>query len=97
VGEDAATSVELVEAASFEWFVFGDNETTLSSTLAAYPNLSDFGRIRVNFDIRARRELVLDFFVSLSGFNKFDSRPPTTGDGGSNNDYGLNFSIGYDF
>lgn len=98
VGEPRFNSVEHIQALDLEWFLFGDNETSLSARLVAQPNLTDFGRVRIDFDTRFRRELFLDFFVALSGFNRFDSRTPSaTGGTGSTNDYGLNFSIGYDF
>lgn len=98
VGEPRFTSVEHIQAMDLEWFMFGDNETSLSARLTVQPNLTDFGRVRIDFDTRFRRELFLDFFVALSGFNRFDSRPPSaTVETVSTNDYGLNFSIGYDF
>jgi hypothetical protein len=98
VGEPRFNSVEHIQAMDLQWFMFGDNETSLSTRLTVQPNLTDFGRVRIDFDTRFRRELFLDFFVALSGFDRFDSRPPSaTVETASTNDYGLNFSIGYDF
>ncbi len=96
-GEDApTTSWEIVAGTGIDWFVFGDNETSLSSTVAVFPNLTDLGRVRLDADLRFKRELILDFFIALSGFTKFDSRPPG-GLGEATNDFGFSISLGYDF
>jgi hypothetical protein len=94
----SAASLEGVAATGFDWFVFGDRETSFNATLAFFPNLSDWGRVRMDFDTRLRRELVLDFFIAFSGFSKFDSRAPIgMGEAGKTNDYGFSISLGYDF
>ncbi len=92
--ESTATTFELPAITKFDWFLFGNHETTLNVHWAVFPNLSDFGRVRMEFDASFRRDLFLDFFVALSGYDSFDSRPPT---GTSNNDFGVGFSVGYKF
>jgi hypothetical protein len=52
--------------------------------------------VRLDADLRLKRELILDFFIALSGFTKFDSRPPR-GLGEASNDFGFSISLGYDF
>ncbi|MFV1987651.1 MAG: DUF481 domain-containing protein [Gemmatimonadota bacterium] len=96
--ETVTTSSEIVTGTAFNWFIFGDHQTTLSSTIAVFPNLSDVGRVRLDADSRFKRELILDFFIALSGFTKFDSRPPGgLGEPSSSNDYGFSISLGFDF
>lgn len=91
-------SFEGVAGSSLDWFVFGDNETSFNATLVLFPNLSDPGRVRTDFDIRLSRELVLDFFVAFSGFYKSDNGVPTgTGETTRTDDYGFSISVGYDW
>jgi len=92
--ESTATTFELPIGTGLDVFLFGTNETTLSVQGTVHPSLSDLGRVRMDFEASFRRDLFLDFFVALSGYDSFDSRPPTDT---SNNDFGVSFSIGFDF
>ena len=42
-----------------------------------------------------RREIVSDFYVAISVFDSYDSRPPA--EGAEKNDWGPVISIGYKF
>ena len=64
-------------------------------TLQYYPSLSDFGRQRIQFDAAFKRELWKDFFVSLNGYNTYDSRPPNPN--ANTNDVGVVWSIGWTY
>jgi uncharacterized protein DUF481 len=66
---------------------------TLGGRLQIIPSLTDAGRVRLQADARVRREIISDFYVSVSVFDSFDSRPPT--EGASKNDWGPVVSIGY--
>ncbi len=92
--ESTATTYETPVGTRLNVFLFGDHETILDISYVVYPNLSDFGRVRMDFDASFRRDLFLDFFVALSGYDSFDSRPGTATSG---NDLGFSFSVGYDF
>ena len=90
---EASTTYELPIGSTFDWFVYGDDETALNVTFSLYPSLSDFGRIRGNLDVSLRKDILKDFYVSLSGYDSFDSRPPVEAE---KNDYGVSFTVGYD-
>jgi hypothetical protein len=92
--ESTATTFELPIGTGLDVFLFGANETTIDANLTVHPSLSDFGRVRMDFEASIRRDLFLDFFVALSGYDSFDSRPPIDT---SNNDFGVSFSVGFDF
>ena len=51
--------------------------------------------MRLQADVKATREIVSDFYVAISVFDSFDSRPPTAG--AAKNDWGPVISIGYKF
>jgi hypothetical protein len=49
----------------------------------------------LEFDARASHELVKDFTISLTFFDSFDSRPPSTT--AAKNDFGGTLSLGWKF
>ncbi len=92
---EATSNLELLVATDFRWFLFGDNKTDLHTSLSVLPSLTDWGRLRVSLDTSFRRDLILDFYISLNFYGEYDSRPGT-GEA-SRNDYGVTFALGYDF
>jgi len=52
--------------------------------LKIYPSISDFGRVRIEFDTRIQYEIFMDIYWGLGFFDNFDSRPPTQGDSDKN-------------
>jgi hypothetical protein len=96
---DATTNLEGIAALRFEWFTFTGNETDLSSNLTVFPGLTDFGRVRLNFDTRFERDLFLDFYLSLNGRYQLDSRPAVVADDEEPNksDFSFDIALGWDF
>lgn len=80
-----------------EWriFKFDDPETSLTSSIALYPSISQSGRYRGNYDVSLRQEIIDDFFFELSLYYDYDSRPP--GEDPVKDDYGITTSLGYSF
>ncbi len=94
-GSAATSNVELLLTGEFS-FVRRDSPTTdLNVTLTAYPSITTFGRIRLQFDTRAAHELVKDFTISLTFFDTYDSQPPSTT--ATSNDFGGTVSLGWKF
>ena len=62
---------------------------------AVLPSLSDFGRQRIQLDAAVKREIWKDLFLSLTGYNTFDSRPPNPE--ANTNDVGVVMSIGWSY
>ncbi len=94
-GSELVESFELVGGLQFAMFRFDDPETDFRINLLVYPSLSESGRVRVEFDTRLRRELVKDFFWTISVYDSYDSDPPV--EGSETNDWGLNSSVGWSF
>ncbi len=80
---------------SFRRFIFGDFENEITSILIFYPNLSEGGRYRIDFDTSFRHKFSNDFYIKLSLYENFNSHPPTSNY--SKNDYGFVSSIGFTF
>ena len=95
VGSDLVESFELVGGLEYAMYKFDEPETDIRVNLIVYPSLSESGRVRAEFDARLRREIVKDFFFTISVYDSFDSEPPV--EGSETNDYGLNSSVGWSF
>ena len=69
--------------------------TNLDLSVVYYPSLSDPGRRRLQLDAGAKRELWKDFFVALTLFTTYDSRPPNPS--ADTSDVGVVASIGWTY
>ena len=93
-GEDTS-NIEAVFASRYRLFRYDSPKTDLTTNLAFYPNLTSFGRYRVEYDIKLRKELIKDFFWELSVYYSYDSDPPSAT--AENDDYGIVTSFGWTF
>ena len=80
---------------TWDWFRFDSPELDLSTSLEVIPNLTDSGRVRGEFDISLKWEIIHDLFWEISIYDSYDSDPSVVG--AEQNDYGVVTSIGYDF
>ena len=76
-------------------FLFGDRQTDLRVQTIAWPSFTVSKRVRIETDLRFRRELIKDFYVGVTVYHAIDTEPPTIN--GVENDWGLSTSIGYSF
>ena len=88
-------NVEAVIATRFETFSFDTPKTDVTAAFLVFPSLTDWGRIRLELDVSVRRELVKDFFFSLSFQDSFDSDPPSQN--ATRNDFNVVSSFGWSF
>ena len=87
-------NIEATGTLSWELFSFQDPEIDIITTLTVLPSLSNWGRIRADFDTRIQFELFKDFSWSATLFDNYDSRPP---EGNETNDFGITTSVGWSF
>ncbi len=78
-----------------EWFRYDEPELDFSTTLTVYPNLSDWGRVRADLDMRLKWEIVSDLFWDLTFSNRYDSDPRTAD--AQKNDVNVRTSFGWEF
>ena len=93
--EGGQQSAEGLLAGSWRLYRFSTPETSLTSSAALYPGITESGRYRANVDVTLRREIIEDFFIDLSVYYDYDNQPP--GDDPAKDDYGVVTSIGYSF
>jgi hypothetical protein len=79
----------------YKRFYYSPPRMSLNAGLLIYQGLSDWGRIRAEFNFSSRIEIVKDFSIGLSFYDNYDSKPP---EGAlSKNDFGISFSLGFEF
>lgn len=88
-------TVEAALAVTWDWFRYDSPELDLSTSLQIFPNLTESGRVRGEFDVSLRWEIVSDLFWELSFYDSYDSDP--VAEGAEENDYGIATSLGYSF
>jgi Protein of unknown function, DUF481 len=95
VDVEPTRNVEALFVFRYAFYTYDRPKTNLDVSLQYYPSLSDPGRQRVQLDAAVKQELLKDFFVSVSGYNSYDNRPPNPAF--SNNDVGVVLSVGWSY
>jgi hypothetical protein len=80
---------------TYKRFYYSTPKLSVAANYLLYPGITDWGRIRMQFDTNVSVEIFKDFLMGLVFYYSFDNRPPAGSL--SNNDYGILFSIGYSF
>jgi hypothetical protein len=90
-----ATNFEALLGGKFEAFRYSTPKFDFNASLILFPNLTEFGRLRLYFDTRVRYEVLKDFFIGLTVFDKFDG---DLREGGTRkNDFGINTTLSWSF
>ncbi|MGB5630962.1 MAG: DUF481 domain-containing protein [Woeseiaceae bacterium] len=92
---DSEDSREAFVGAHYEWFRYDDPQLDVTTQLVVIPNLTQSGRVRGNFSLTFRWEMIDDFYWRLTYQQDNDSDPP--GDDSAKSDYTLFSGIAYDF
>lgn len=88
-------NVEAGLGTDVEVFTFGEHVTDISTRFVVLPSLSDFGRVRLQFDAKVKREFVRDLYFSVEVFETYDSNPPQ--ESAKKNDFGFTMSLGWSY
>lgn len=94
-GEPVDFNLEGLFSVQFQIYRFDSPKLELSTTLNVLPELTPVGRVRGEFEIDLRWEIVKDFFWNLNLYDQYDSEPPT--ENAAKNDWGVLFSFGVSF
>ena len=95
VDVEPTENIEALFMFGWSFYTYDRPKTNLDVTLQYFPSLNDPGRQRVQFDAGVKQEVLKDFFVSVSGYNSYDNRPPNPAF--SNNDVGVVLSVGWSY
>lgn len=94
-GGPSEETIEGYGSLSWDWFRYDSPALDLTTNLEVFPNLTDWGRLRSDADIKFNWEMVEDLFWQLKVYHSFDSDPVAQGEAKS--DYGIVTSLGYSF
>ena len=96
IGSDEAEfNLEALVMGDLSIFKYDNPKTDISTKLEILPNLTNWGRYRINFNIDLSYEVYNDLFLGLTFFDNYDNEPPV--EGTEKNDLGVTTSIGYSF
>jgi putative salt-induced outer membrane protein YdiY len=95
VDQDLKSSVEGFGGIQFDFYRFHFPNMDISTYLYAFPSLTAWGRVRLEFDSKIRIEILRDLYWSLNLYNSFDSDPPS--ETANRNDFGISTSLGWKF
>lgn len=90
-----SSTLEGLVVVQFKEFRYSTPKLTIDTRIILYPGLSDWGRVRFDYEVNSKIEIFKDFNVGLRFYDLYDNHPPEGA--ASKNDYGLNFTIGYEF
>ncbi len=88
-------NLESLAGLRLEKFRYDSPQLNLTTTLDVYPSLSDFGRVRLEFNNQLKWEIFKDFFWSLTLYDSYDNKPPDQD--AALNDWGMTVSLGWTY
>lgn len=86
-------NIESVFTIDFEKFKLFSPKFDLDITAKAYPNITDIGRIRLDFTASMSWEIMKDFYWGINFYDNFDNKPVETDNQNSHNDYGITLTL----
>jgi len=95
-GEPSDHFVSAVIQGGYHFFLYNYPKTDISVDLSVSPGITDWPRLRVDFNGSLKREIITDFTVNLSIFDSYDSKP-AGGEEAANHDFGIILSVGWTF
>ena len=90
---EARNNLEGLISSNYQIFIYDHPKVSLETALNIFPGLTDFGRVRSNFDVNLDWEIFLDFYWVVSFYFNYDNKP--TGNA-SQSDYRIESSIKYE-
>jgi hypothetical protein len=95
VDGDGVENLDAFMSLRQSYFTYDFPKTNMTMLLDVYPSLSQWGRIRLEFNGSVKREIIHDFTVGLTIYDSYDNKPPT--EESRKNDVGLSLTVGWTF
>lgn len=97
IGEEpSSVSLSAAFLGRYHFFLYNYPKTDILVELSVLPGVTDWPRVRVNFNGSIKREIIKDFTVNFSISDAFDSEPPG-GTEAANHDFAVVLSVGWTF
>ena len=94
-GQDVAKNAEGVLGIDAQFFKLYSPKVDITNRFLYFPNLTTWGRQRMEFDAKVRIEVLKDFYVSLTFYDSYDNQPPS--ERATGNDYGFTTGLSWSF
>ncbi len=94
-GDTVAKNAEGFFGIDAQFFKLYSPKLDVSSQFVFLPNLTTMGRRRLEFNSKVKVEVLKNFFVTLTFYDSYDSRPPS--EKGVTNDYGVTTGLSWSF
>jgi putative salt-induced outer membrane protein YdiY len=92
---ESDSNAEIVTALYAETFRFDSPELDLSGGVFVLPNMTTWGRYRIQANGKAKIEILRNLYWSLTIYESYDSEPPS--ETSRRNDFGITASLGWSF
>lgn len=93
--EESSRNYEALVRTEYKVFRYRDPEIDITAYFDFYPSLTVKDRYRTDLDIKLKYELLSDFYIGVTFYHNFDSKPPESAV--SSSDWGITTSVGYSF
>jgi hypothetical protein len=90
-----STNLEGILSMKFTWLQFRHPKIDISSNFDVYPSINIRNRYRLEYNLSVKYEIFKDFFIGLTYYDDYDSKP--SGGGPALNDWSVILSVGYSF
>jgi hypothetical protein len=82
---NASTNLEFIAGGQYKIFIYDHPKTSLTTNINVYPGLTDWGRIRLNYNISLDWEILPHLYWDITFYFSYDNKPTGTS---SSTDYG---------
>jgi hypothetical protein len=92
----SGTVLSVLIRGQYHFFLYNFPKTDILVDLGLLPSITEWPRVRVEFNASLMREVTTDFTVNFSVYDSYDSDPPGE-EAISNHDFGVILSVGFTF
>ena len=92
-GDDEPSKQSMESYAKIEFNIFDMGDLSLLTSAAVYPNITDLGRVRLDYKFDIKYDFPLDFYAKLGYTHNFDNQPV---EGASSYDYVFQTTFGWE-
>ena len=94
-GSDPDVNLEAVGSIRYQYYKRSTPERTLDTYLKIFPSITQWGRVRADFNVNFQWEIVSDFFVGMEAYSSYDGEP--TAPEAAHIDWGFRTLVGLKF
>jgi hypothetical protein len=92
---EISQNIEALLKLKFKWFRYRHPKIDVTSNFNFYPSISSFGRVRMEYNLSSKFEIVKDLYLNVQLYDYYDNQ--TSAGSVAKNDWGVITSIGYSF